>query len=70
MKQFKLICAECGASFIEEADYDVPGVQGEVVTSSGIYMRFIDSTEPHYCPDCQYTKLIKIMEQMKGELDV
>ena len=61
MKQFKLICTDCGKAFIKEADYDVPGIQGCLVTSNGSYVRFIDSTEPQYCPECEHARLVKIM---------
>lgn len=67
MKQFELTCAECGAKFMEEADYDVPGVQGELVTSSGNYIKIIDSTEPHVCKFCACMKVARIMAEMKGE---
>ena len=72
MRQFKLICADCRKVCIEEADYcyDIPGVQGELVTSSGSYVKFIDSTEPRYCRFCKGMTLMKNMEQMKGETNV
>lgn len=61
MKQFELTCAECGTKFIEEADCDVPGVQGQLITSSGNYIKIIDSTEPHYCTDCARMRIVKLM---------
>lgn len=64
MRQFKLICAECGKAFIKDADYDTPGIQGCLVTSNGSYVRFIDSTEPQYCPDCTAMRLTKILYEL------
>ena len=61
MRQFKLICAECGKTFIKDADYDTPGIQGCLRTYAGDFLTFIDSTEPHYCPDCTKDRLVKLL---------
>ena len=60
MKKVELVCARCGKKFIEESDYAYPGIQGDVTTSDGITLKFIDPTEPHHCIDCANDILVEM----------
>ena len=51
-QQIELTCATCGATFIAEADYFIPGVSGFATDKSGEIVNFIDPTAEHHCKLC------------------
>lgn len=50
--QIELTCATCGATFIDEADYIIPGVSGFATNNSGEQVTFIDPTAECHCELC------------------
>jgi hypothetical protein len=72
MEKRKFNCAECGDEFEVEADHFIPGISGTIVTSDGVKHTFIDPTEDHLCPACEYIayieagkKLMALMEERR-----
>ena len=51
-QQIELTCATCGATFIDEADYILPGISGFATNKSGEQVTFIDPTAEHHCELC------------------
>lgn len=45
-------CKQCGETFILEAEVFEPGVSGDIYTSDGKHIRYVDPAAEHTCPRC------------------
>lgn len=48
----EFICKQCGKKFNVEAEVFEPGVSGNIYTSDGKHIRYVDPTAEHTCPRC------------------
>lgn len=45
-------CTQCGKKFNIEAEVFEPGVSGNIYTSDGKHIRYVDPTAERSCPEC------------------
>lgn len=45
-------CNQCGKKFDVEAEVFEPGVTGNIYTTDGKYIRYVDPTAERSCPRC------------------
>lgn len=64
MKSIECVCSTCGISFIENADFIIPGIEGFVNTSSG-FKTFIDPDKPRLCLKCREERLVQLCLSME-----
>ena len=48
----EFICKQCGKKFNVEAEVFEPGVSGDIYTSDGKHVRYVDPTVKQTCPRC------------------
>lgn len=57
-------CKQCGEKFEIEAEVFEPGISGDIYTSDGQLIRYVDPTDEHSCPRCISRWYSEFLEQL------
>lgn len=62
-------CDQCGKKFEIEAEVFEPGISGDIYTSDGKHVRYVDPTAERSCPKCvaswYYNEFLKQLAEVE-----